>query len=246
MANQLNTTVDSPIVDIRDFSSVLRANPLVKNHWSAIQKKAYRDPANNFWKIPARKGGVPLSAYDNNVGWQARGPHQVPTFLNTTGSQGRFNAVIPNPGNLISILTCSMHTSSANEMWALNWASDASFIWYAPYRTSTQRTMNNGAHIDFGTPGPQSQWNVDACVIDLTTNSLAVSTNGGAFTVGTPSIPLSPKADATLTLMFGQGTPSQPFHQGSISDLMVFAGDIRAYPLLLSQFVEYNQTAYAA
>lgn len=246
MTQYLNTVIDRPVTDFRHFSSVLKADAAVKHHWTAIQRKAFRNPANNRWRIPARKGSVALDAYDDSVTWAARGAYQVPTFTSATGNTGRFSASIPNPGNLISVLMLSYGTANASEAWGLHWASDASFIWYSPHRDATNRTLNNGAHINFPPTSPLNQWNFEAVVIDMANNVCAASTNNGAFVTATPTVVLTPHADANITVMFGQGITSQPYHNGLISDLAIIAGDVRTMPTLMAAFQEYNQTGYTA
>lgn len=244
MTQYLNTVIDRPVTDFRHFSSVLKADAAVKHHWTAIQRKAFRNPANNRWRIPARKGSVALDAYDDNVTWAARGAYQVPTFPSAGGSTGRFSASVLNPGNVISVLMLNYATTYGTEAWGLHWASG--FIWYAPCRNSATRTLNNGAHHDFGTPAPLNQWNFEAVVINLATGVAASSVNNGPFT----ELPLqggaAPKSDANVTVMFGQGTPAQPFDGGMVSDLAIVAGDVRTMPTLMAAFQEYNSTGYAS
>lgn len=246
MTQYLNTVIDRPVTDFRHFSSVLKADAAVKHHWTAIQRKAFRNPANNRWRIPARKGSVALDAYDDNVTWAARGAYQVPTFTGATGNTGRFSASVLNPGNVISVLMLSYGTTHGTEAWGLHWPSDGSFVWYAPYRSSSVRTLNNGTHHDFGTPGALNQWNFEAMVVNLATGVVASSVNNGTFT----ELPLqggaAPKSDANVTVMFGQGTAAQAFTGGMISDLAIIAGDVRTMPTLMAAFQEYNSTGYAS
>ncbi|MDT1061912.1 LamG-like jellyroll fold domain-containing protein [Paracoccus sp. CPCC 101403] len=247
MTQYLNTIIDRPVTDVRHFTSILKADATVKHAWTLVQKKAFRNPANNRWRIPARKGSVPLDAYDDNVTWTPRGNFQVPAFTSAPANAGKFNASIPNPGNVISVLMNFWTSTIAGEAWSLTWASDASVIWGMPRRSTNYKSLAlNATSTDLGAAAPVSEWGFMAAVIDLSNATFALSLNGGAFDVATAVSGLTPKADANLTLMVGQGSASQQFANGNISDLAIVAGDVRSMPVLMSAWNDYNLTGYAA
>lgn len=244
MTQFINTTVDRPITDLRHFSSVVRGDPAVLHMWSLVQSKAYRDPTTKLWRIPARKGTVPMSAYTSGVTWATRGNYQVPEFTSAGGSEGKFNAVVPNPGNVISVLLNARVGSDFSEAWSLNWA-DMS-LWGIPRRTANWKSIAvNGVAVDLGPPAPTGEWVPTAFVINLGTGEIAANVGTGAFTAVSAVSGVAPKADSTVTLMVGQGSPSQQFTGGRISDIAVIAGDVRTMPTLLTAWNEYNATAYA-
>lgn len=182
-----------------------------------------------------------MGAYDDNVIWDSRGNFEIPFYVGGGGSTSQFNATIPNPGNVISVLMNSNQPTSSLESWGLTWAD--MFFWYSPSRSSN-RTVNNGFHHDFPGPGPFNEWKFDAVVIDLVAGELAVSTDNGAFTALPITGGPAPKSDTTIGVRMGGGTPSQPFENSMISDLAIVAGDVRTMPELMTAWNEYNQTGY--
>ena len=234
--------INGPVRDRRHFSSLLNAEVKVRHAWTAVQSKAYIC-SNNIWRIPARKGAIELESTDASVSWDRRGAYEVPVYRSTENAIGDFKATIPNPGNIISILMNVKVTRLATPAWGINWAD--TFIWYAPNRTTTLRTLNNGTHINVGSPGPMNEWKFEAVVIDLNNSQVAASSNNHEWATATAT-GFEPQSDDNISLSIGQGGAARPFQNGMISDFAVVSGDARDMPDMMSAWNEYNIYGYAS
>lgn len=242
MTQFINAVVNRPVTDTRHFSSVLLADPAVLHAWTMIQSKAYRDPVTNQWKIPARKGGVPMTSSGQTASWSARGDYMVTTYPGTATDD--FSAVIPNPGNVVSVLINCFAPNAFTAAGALLYS--GMNIGFQPRRSATSASIrvNSTVH-DIGFPVSGTKWFRMAAVVDFTNSVLAFHA-GNAWAQKTAIAGLTPRADATVRFVLGEITDGIDMDGGMVSDAAIIAGDVRQMPSLLAAWDSYNATAYGA
>ena len=260
MTIQLNTIIDRPITDARHFTSTLLAEPNIAHAWSLIQSKAYADPASSVGglKLPSRlPGGVPLKSWFSTPAhsWEARGGFEASAYPESgvgTQGEGAWNAEIPNPGPIFSIVAISKQPAGFRELAGIDYADLNVHLIPNKNQRSVNMTNTSGTlagTYDIGPGAPLDTWFTSAWVFDFTNGEVAASINGDAF-VGLSVPAMSPKDDATVGLAVGRAFAAsggnQNYDGGSISDVIILSGDVRNNPGFLAQIEAYNATGYGA
>ena len=246
MTQFVNAVVDRPITDARHFSSIVRADPAVRHMWTLIQDKAYRDPVSNAWKMPARKGEVPMTAVGPTVSWAPRGGYSAAHFDDAVADE--YTAEIDNPGNLFSILMNCRAPVIGGVALSVEWPAGALTVGFMPRRTDTLSGLRINTNAGGTGVAPASaEWAAITIVINL--NAGQVISKSGARPWNTyVNAALIPQASGKVSVILGRHglTGIIPFIDGSISDVAIVAGDVRDMPALTAAWDAYNTTAYGA
>ena len=242
MAQKIDLVVSADVTDWRDFSSVLNAEPRVSHAWTLIRSRSRVDPVDGFPEIAARKGGVPLKANVPVIDWIERGRHEVTDFSLDKPKGERFSAVIPFPARVFSVLL-NVRLSQGNTVaWGIN--TNDGGMWYSPKRGGNNRILGLAQQIHLGQVQSGIEWTFDAVVIDQEKSEAAASSNFGEWTSMSTSGFAFQRQD-TAVIWVGQGSPTRPGADGSISDLAIVEGDLRTMGNLMGAWNAYNKTGYA-
>lgn len=261
MTTQLNTTIDAPITDLRDFSSLIRSKNF-QHWWTLVQSKSYDDPTTGFAKLIPRVGAVGLPAVDGNTAWVQDGvlpdgsPLMVGDFA-TPGGNGDYTVTIPNPGNLFTVIEIARPQASGDmATWGMDFAANALNInscirGGGPEPVGTKLSINGRSNIAGSVVAPAVGVRAAmATVFDMTNSNIHRSVGGGAFatlseSASTTIADIVPQPDATATFHVGFPGTVDPF-TGQIYDMAIYPDDLRNDLDLWDAIVAYSNSAYGA
>ncbi|MDB6455036.1 hypothetical protein [Falsirhodobacter sp. 20TX0035] len=255
MAFVLPFTVPNPPINLVDIDAILGAVPGVVSFHTVYQAKAVISATAS--RVPARIGGVDMvldltanagTATAAAARWVKDGPCNIADFLRGVD---RYKAVLPTPGNVFTILErgyCGRVGQTDNTggvSWAIN---------FGTFQIRGVPLFNGASGVAVGTSGFTSMVTgaaIDeklyyaATVVDLTNKKVSMCVNASATTawVTKDVAALATQTVTSVTLDFG-GAANQVV-AGPVSDLALFAGDIRTTaPNLMARWENYAKTAY--
>ncbi|MCJ8139555.1 hypothetical protein [Falsirhodobacter halotolerans] len=220
--------------------------------WTLVRREA--QVQGGLVRIPPRLGSVPLvqiAGSGDAILWQAERQGEVPVFDNTQAT-AKLCAIIPTPRGVWSVLEVARQTAALPYSWGMNSPTPGqlnllSGIVGVGRRSVVEVNGSNSSITPYANTDALGTVQAKATVIDYSRKEVSQAINGGAFvTATTTTAPtqmgqLIEPTDATVQIDLGRSRAGKAFG-GTLMDLMILQGDVRAMNGLWAKWNSYRST----
>lgn len=238
----LNTKINRPVTDLRDWSARIRSHGAVENWLTFVTSKSYVAPTTGFRNVLPRVGTGEAKA-TGAIAWATEGAYQVPKW-NGAVAEGKFRIPLSRPDNQkVSIIIGGRARLDRTNFATILTNGAVSLPLFHSWNGNPAFSVSG--IVRFGAAStPLGSRFLYGFTFDWSTGGAAAAVNGGAFskltqvlTVGTPAAPLE--------LMVG-GSPTETY-TGEIHEVLTLPGvDLSETPALWSDINTYATTIWGA